>query len=70
MEILFCPHCNIGIEIESINCGIFRCGIYKNGMQINPHLPKEECERIKNEIWGCGKPFQYIDGKIIKCEYI
>jgi len=66
-----CPHCKILILVEEVNCGIFRCGIYKDtGLQINPHLPQSECERIKNDIWGCGKPFRIINEKIIKCDYI
>jgi hypothetical protein len=67
------PDCNITIEIEEINCAIFRCGIYKeSGKQIDPHLSKEQCDqlKIKNKIWGCGKPFQLINGTLIKCEYI
>ena len=66
------PDCNIGIEIIEINCAIFRCGIYKDGNQIDPHLPKEDCERLKKEdrIWGCGRPFQLIDGKLVSCDYI
>ena len=70
-----CPHCGIDIEIlkNEINCTIFRCGKYKlNGQQINPHLPKEECDRLKQNdlIWGCGKPFKF-DGAILNiCGYI
>jgi hypothetical protein len=83
-----CPYedCNISIEIIEINCAIFRCGIYKNnGTQINPHLSKEECDKLKknDEIWGCGRPFKLCqeskesndsseskDIKIIPCDYI
>jgi hypothetical protein len=73
--ILYCPYpdCNIGIEIIEINCAIFRCGVYKhNGLQIEPHLPNIECERIKkgDKIWGCGRPFQLIDGKLVRCDYL
>ena len=79
MNIVFCPYldCNISIEIVEINCTIFRCGIYKkNGRQIDPHLPKDQCEQLKKEdkIWGCGRPFQLINTNgmynVIKCEYI
>lgn len=67
---LKCPHCGITIEVVALNCGIFRCGIYKKtGVQIDPHLSKEECDKIK-DIWGCGKPFQYINGKLEPCLYI
>jgi hypothetical protein len=65
------------IEVVELNCKIFRCGIYKeNGEQINPHLPKNECERLVNtgEIYGCGKPFQIINENppylVVKCDYI
>jgi len=65
------------IEIIEFNCCIFRCGIYKsNNKQIDPHLPKEECDRIVREdlIYSCGKPFQ-IENKdktliVKKCAYI
>ena len=41
------------------DCAIFRCGICKDkneicyGKQIEPHLPKEECDGLKKEdkIW-------------------
>ena len=74
-KIISCPYpdCNISIEIIEINCAIFRCGICKtSGQQINPHLQKEECDKLKKEdkIWGCGRPFQLIDGKLVPCDYI
>ena len=59
------------------NCLIFRHGIIKNtGQQMDPHLNKQECDRLKKEnlIFGCGKPFMIIenDGEylIIDCDYI
>ncbi len=70
------PDCNIGIEIIEINCSIFRCGIYKNnGNQINPHLSKEDCDKIKkDEIWGCGRPFQLKqyqgNYQLFQCDYL
>lgn len=71
MESLYCPHCNISIQIEQVNCAIFRCGIYKsNYQQLNPHMSKEEYEKIKDEIYGCGQPFQFHNGKLIKCGWI
>ena len=72
MSLLFvCPTCNIMIEITALNCGIFRCGIYKDdGLQINPHMSKEECNKIKDDIYGCGNPFQIINNKILKCAWI
>jgi len=68
-----CPHCNISIIIESVNCGIFRCGVYKyNGEQIPPHLSEEDSKKLINEnkIWGCGKPFTVINGILVKCAWI
>jgi len=71
--IFVCPHCNIMIEVIEINCAIFRCGIYKNtGKQIEPHLSKYLCDTLKenDKIWGCGKPFQLINDKLVKCDYL
>jgi len=72
-----CPHCSIMIEIVELNCKIFRCGVYKsNNEQINPHLPKTECDvLVKNDsIYGCGKPFCIINDAapfiVEKCDYI
>ena len=69
-----CPHCGQAIEILSVNCGIFRCGIFKHNFeQINPHLDKENCDLLKLEdkIFGCGKPFKLLPGNIVEvCEYI
>lgn len=66
--ILNCPHCNgVFIVLENqLNCKIFRHGIFKdNGIQIDPHLKKNECDKLHNNnlIWGCGKPFKVIDCK-------
>jgi hypothetical protein len=77
--VVSCPHCNKYILIfkKEFNCKIFRHGVYKNNKkQIDPHLPKEECDRLFNEklIIGCGKPFQIINylglHQAIKCDYI
>ena len=72
MEIfLECPHCKIKIEISEINCGVFRCGIYKdNGQQVHPHMPKDESDKLGDAIYGCGQPFQYLNGKFVKCGWI
>jgi hypothetical protein len=76
MIIVICPHCKVPIIIEKINCGIFRHGEFKNGKHMDPHLPKEACEKlVKNDlIYGCGKPFQIItkeqEYETIICEYI
>jgi hypothetical protein len=70
------------IYIEELNCKIFRCGIYKNNFeQIDPHLNKEECDRLYNNglIYGCSKPFMVnitikndnnVDYESVICDYI
>ena len=75
--ILQCPHCKEYIIIEKLNCGIFRHGSFKiNGIQINSHAPKAECDFYidKQLIYGCGKPFKIIFNgekfEIEICDYI
>jgi len=75
--VVLCPHCNLCVLIEKLNCRIFRHGIIKKtGKQMDPHTPKELCdEYIKHEdIYGCGKPFMIVEHKTgftaIICEYI
>ena len=75
--ILECPHCKEYIIIEKLNCGIFRHGILKkNGIQINPHAPKNLCDFFaeKELIYGCGKPFRILikenKYEIEICDYI
>jgi hypothetical protein len=77
--IIQCPHCKdyIQVFIKEFNCKIFRHGIFKDSLkQIDPHLKKVECDRLKNEnlIYGCGKPFELIitgNGYETKiCDYI
>ena len=75
--IIMCPHCQSYIEIEEINCAIFRHGVIKKtNTQINQHASKDECDTyIKNNtINGCGKPFRVIsennEYKAIICDYI
>lgn len=67
-----CPHCGEHVEIEQINCGIFRHGNTLDGQPLSPHLPRAECDRLRSErllIHGCGRPFKF-DGKTISvCEY-
>ena len=63
MIIKQCPHCKdyIIVKETELNCKIFRHGTYKNNLeQINPHLPKEDCDKLieKDLIYGCGKPFR------------
>ena len=76
--VVICPHCQIPVEIEQLNCRIFRHGTLKhNGQQINPHETKEVCDYFvdNNMIYGCGKPFQIIENEkkefvAIVCGYI
>jgi hypothetical protein len=77
--IVKCPNCNqyVYINIKELNCHIFRHGIYKhNFKQIDPHLNKNECDKLFNNklIYGCGKPFKIINDnniyKSIICDYI
>ena len=71
-----CPHCNIDIIIFKceLNCRIFRCGLFKSNLQqINPHAPKEICDKLLADdlIYGCAKPFRITDSlEIEPCEYI
>jgi hypothetical protein len=77
MIVVTCPHCELLVEIESINCAIFRHGVFKkDNKQINPHSSKEDCDRYINNdmIIGCGKPFKLEfeknEYKAIICDYI
>jgi len=71
-----CPHCKQWIEILELNCKIFRCGMYKNFKQIDPHMNKDGCDQLikENKIFGCGKPFTVRQNKdewiAVICEYI
>ena len=69
-----CPWCERLTIILSVNCGIFRHGVFKKNMvQIPPHSPKNVCDKLVSEskIYGCGKPFQIgKDGIASKCGYI
>lgn len=81
-----CPHCSFSVQvgINEINCSIFRHGYYfinNNGNiilteQLNPHAPKEVCDRLveENRIVGCGKPFRFVveNNKmyVVDCGYI
>ena len=61
--VVTCPHCNLFVLIEAVNCAIFRHGvIIKSNQQIPPHSSKDECEKyIKDGINGCGKPFKIFE---------
>ena len=74
---VLCPHCNLFVMIQEINCAIFRHGVLKkDNSQMNPHLCKSECDRyvLEDLIIGCGKPFKVVlDNKEYKaeiCDYI
>ena len=73
-----CPHCKQEIIVlyKEINCKIFRHAVYKHNFeQINPHLPKIECDElfINDKVYGCAKPFELVfnNGKwfVTICEY-
>ena len=74
--VINCPHCNDIILIEELNCKIFRHGVFKNGVQINQHASKIECDNYitNNLIYGCGLPFIIIsidnNYKAEICNYI
>ena len=75
--IVNCPHCNIPVLIEQLNCKIFRHGIFKsNNIQINPHSSKQDCDYYINNdlIYGCGRPFRIVENnneiETEICEYI
>jgi len=45
--------------------------IKETGDQVPPHSTKEECEAyLRQGIYGCGKPFQIVEGNVIVCDYI
>ncbi len=70
MLIVECPPCSVSIEIEKINCRVFRCGILKkSNEQINPHSSQKYV--LESKIYGCGKPFYLQENNTtIPCEYI
>jgi hypothetical protein len=74
-----CPHCKqiLIVNINEINCGIFRHGVFKeSGQQINPHETKANCDQfIKSDlVYGCAKPFEikkiFDKYEITICDYI
>jgi hypothetical protein len=76
-----CPHCEalMMLPIKDLNCKIFRHAIRKSdGANVNPHAPQAECEKWvqAEEIYGCGKPFRFIDAqgdqpaRVEICDYI
>ena len=65
------------VKFNELNCKIFRCGVYKEtGAIIHPHLPKKECDAIKEKdlIYGCSKPYKFVTIKdksfMEPCDYI
>jgi len=70
--IVMCPICEILIEVEAINCAIFRCGVYKiTGEPLPPHSTRAVCETAfrTGQIYGCGSPFELVNGMTISCAY-
>ena len=70
-----CPWCDGVIQVDpaDIRCGIFRHAVFKaTGEPIPPHASKAECDQwvAAGEVWGCGKPFRWVQGKMEKCDYI
>ena len=58
---------------HEINCGVFRCGFDKStGQQISQHLPKRECEQLRNNpnVIGCVRPYQLNTLTPMICDYI
>ena len=77
--ILECPHCKGAFIMneKELNCMIVRHGALKANMeQINPHLPKVECDKLvqNNLVVGCAKPCKIIKNDnvyvAIECDYI
>ena len=63
------------VEVKNPISNEFEEGIILNirhGEQLNPHLPKKECDRLVDEgaIWGCGKPFMLHFGNTGKVERV
>jgi len=66
--IVTCPWCKEFVEIEQLNCKIFRHGYDSKMQQIPPHASQKECELLT--FYGCGRPFQIINGQACVCDYI
>ena len=69
-----CPHCNVFIELVKVNCGIFRCGIYKhkNGsiIQLPKHASENKINKLRGQIiYGCGNPVRYQNKTLIKTSW-
>lgn len=80
MYMFNCPNCDgtIIVQINEVNCLIFRHGVYsqghKIGQPINPHETKENIDKMVDEklIDGCGKPIQMNQNhtKVYSCSYV
>jgi hypothetical protein len=60
---VICPTCKGTIQVNELNCCIFRHAVFRDTMeQIDPHASKELCDEYiqKGLIYGCGKPFKVI----------
>lgn len=74
--VFICLHCGepFVIRDSEFNCRILRHGVYRDTMQpMNPHAPKEECERLIHEekIYGCGKPLRITAANVLEmCNYV
>jgi hypothetical protein len=74
-----CPHCLVAVEVEinQVNCKIFRHGAYKSTLQpIPPHTSKDQCDQLvkSGDIYGCAGPLRFLGDagnyKVEKCDYI
>jgi hypothetical protein len=67
-----CPHCGVAISVEVVACGIFRCGVLKNGQPVPPHADRATCERLvkQGKVWGCAKPFKFDGRVVVECDYV
>ena len=68
----FCPQCSCCLELVEINCAIFRCGVFKTTFDcIPPHASREEILAWLKEdaIYGCGAPFELVNGTPVICDY-
>ncbi len=66
-----CPHCGAEFVVQrnELNCRIIRHFVFKDFQQLNPHAPREECERVVRENlgYGCAKPVELVQES---CQWI
>ena len=73
--ITYCPHCGdiVAIPRNQTNCRIFRHGIRTDTwQQVNPHLPKSECDALVKQglVIGCCKPYELNENdEAVICAY-